>query len=101
MSRLPTNRPPTPPGEVLLHDFLDPMGLSQSEVAKAIGISFQRLNAVVKNRRAVTPSTALRLAQYLGTTPDLWLNLQSQADLYEALSEEGEDIEAIRPAVAA
>ena len=97
MSRLPTDRPPTTPGEILLHDFLEPLGLSQSEAAKAIGVSFQRLNAVVKGRRAVTPSTALRLARYLGTSPDVWLDLQAKADLYDALVDEGEEIESIQP----
>lgn len=97
MSRLPTHRPPTSPGEILLHEFLEPMGLSQSEVAEAIGVSFQRFNAVVKGRRSVTPSTALRLARYFGTTPDVWLNLQARVDMYEALAEEGAEIESIRP----
>lgn len=77
------------------------MGLSQSEVAQAIGVSFQRLNAVVKGRRALTPSTALRLARYFGTTPDLWLTLQAKRDLYDALSEEGGEIESIQPLEAA
>jgi len=97
MSRLPTHRPPTPPGEILLHEFLEPMGLSQSEVAEAIGVSFQRFNAVVRGRRSVTPSTALRLARYFGTSPDVWLNLQARVDLYEALSSEGAEIESIQP----
>jgi addiction module HigA family antidote len=101
MSSLPTNRPPTPPGEILLYEFLEPMGLSQSEVAQAIGVSFQRLNAVVKGRRALTPSTALRLARYFGTTPDLWLTLQAKRDLYDALAEEGGEIESIKPLKAA
>lgn len=97
MSRLPTHRPPIAPGEILLHEFLEPMGLSQSEVADAIGVSFQRFNAVVKGRRSVTPSTALRLARYFGTTPDVWLNLQARVDMYEALAQEGPEIESIQP----
>lgn len=100
MSRLPTHRPPTRPGDILLHDFIEPMGLSQSAVAEALGIPFQRLNGVVKGRRAVTPSTALRLARYFGTSPDVWLNLQAKVDLYGALAEEGQAIQSIKPAVA-
>lgn len=97
MSRLPTHRPPTPPGEILLHESIEPLGLSQSAVAQAIGVSFQRLNAVVRGRRALTPSTALRLARYLGTSPDLWIRLQTQVDLYDALRKEQDDLEAIEP----
>lgn len=97
MSRIPTHRPPTSPGEILLREFLEPLGLTQSHVAQAIGVPFQRLNAVVKGRRSVTPSTALRLARYFGTTPDLWLNLQSNVDMYELLQSERSEIETIQP----
>lgn len=86
-SRIPTHRPPARPGDILLHDFIEPKGLSQSAVAEALGIPFQRLNGVVKGRRAVTPSTALRLARYFGTSPDVWLNLQAKVDLYGAHTE--------------
>ena len=101
MSRIPTHRPPTPPGEILLHEFIEPMGLTQVQVADAIGVPFQRLNGVVRGRRAVTPSTALRLARYFGTTPDVWIDLQAKVDLYEAMREEGSEIESIEPLVAA
>ncbi len=70
MARLPTHRPPTRPGEILLHEFIEPVGLSQSKVAESIGVSFQRLNGVVNGRRELTTSTALRLARYFGTTPE-------------------------------
>ena len=100
MLPLPTDRPPTPPGVVLAEEFLGPMGLTQSEVARAIGVSFQRLNGVVNGRRELTTSTALRLARYLGTTPEFWINLQRNCDLYTALREEGDEIEAIRPVAA-
>jgi addiction module HigA family antidote len=97
MLMIPTNRAPTPPGEMLRTEFLEPMGISQAEAARAMGIPFQRLNAVVRGRRAVTPSTALRLARYLGTTPDLWLNLQRNADLHAALEAEHDDLVNIVP----
>ncbi|WP_420456671.1 HigA family addiction module antitoxin [Rubrivirga sp.] len=100
MSRLPAARPPTPPGEILLHDFIEPLGLSQSEVAAAIGVPFQRLNAVIRGRRALTPSTALRLARYFGTSAGVWTDLQAKVDLHATLVAEGEAIAAIEPLAA-
>ena len=90
MPRPPTHRPPTPPGEVLLHDFIEPLGLTQADVARAIHVPYQRLNEVVRGARAVTAETALRLAKLFGTSPDLWLNLQQAVDLHEAQQREGE-----------
>ncbi|MDX1420916.1 MAG: HigA family addiction module antitoxin [Rubricoccaceae bacterium] len=97
MPRIPTHRAPTPPGEVLLHEFIEPNGLTQAEVARATGISFQRLNGVVNGHRKITPSTALRLSRYFGTTADLWMNLQIAVDTYETLQAERPQIEAIQP----
>ena len=85
MIRLPTNRAPTHPGEMLLEEFLKPMDVSQVELAKRLRIPFQRVNQIVRGKRSVTPDTALRLAKVLGTSVDLWLNLQLAWDLYEAL----------------
>jgi addiction module HigA family antidote len=85
MIRLPTSRAPTHPGEMLLEEFLKPMELSQVELAKRLKIPFQRVNQIIRGRRSVTPDTALRLAKVLGTSVDLWLNLQLAWDLYEAL----------------
>ena len=63
MVRIPTHRTPTHPGEMLLEEFLDPMGLTQRELAEAIGVPYQRVNEIVNGRRGITPSTALRLAR--------------------------------------
>ena len=101
MPRIPTHRAPTPPGAILLHEFIEPMDLSQAAVARAIGVPYQRLNEVVRGARAVSPSTALRLARYFGTTPDLWLNLQLAVDLYQARLAEGKALDAIQPVAAA
>lgn len=76
------------------------MGLSQAEAARAIGVSFQRLNGVANGHRALTTSTALRLARYLGTTPEFWIDLQRNCDLYDAVQTEGTAIEAIEPVTA-
>ncbi len=64
MVRIPTGRAPTHPGEMLLDEFLKPMGLTQQELAQAIRVPYQRVNEIVHGRRWVTPSTALRLARY-------------------------------------
>ncbi|MYJ81002.1 MAG: HigA family addiction module antidote protein [Acidimicrobiaceae bacterium] len=97
MVRIPTDREPTHPGAVLLHEFLHPLDLTQSGLATAIGVPFQRVNEIVRGRRGVTPSTALRLARLLGTTPDLWMNLQLRWDLYHAQRAEAEQIRSIQP----
>ncbi|MBS3752730.1 MAG: HigA family addiction module antidote protein [Anaerolineales bacterium] len=95
MVRIPSNRQPTHPGVILLEDFLKPMGLTQSDLADAIHVPYQRVNAIVNKRRGVTPSTALRLAKYFGNSPGFWMNLQLRYDLYDAKEEEAEDLEDI------
>jgi antitoxin HigA-1 len=84
MVRIPTHREPTHPGEMLLEEFLTPMGLTQRDLADAIGVPYQRINELVNGRRGITPSTALRLAQFLGTTSAFWMNGQARWDLYHA-----------------
>jgi addiction module HigA family antidote len=84
MLRVPTNRRPVHPGEVLREEFLEPMGLSQVELADRLGIPFQRVNMIVREKRAVTPDTALRLSRLFGNTVDFWMNLQLACDVYEA-----------------
>jgi antitoxin HigA-1 len=72
------------PGEVLLHEFLLPMGISQNGLAKAIGVPPRRINEIVLGKRAVTADTALRLAHYFGTSEQFWMGLQASYDLEEA-----------------
>lgn len=81
---LPTDRPPTHPGEVLLSEFLEPLGLTQKALAERIGVSYPRVNELVHGKRGVTPDTALRLARLFGTTPEFWLNGQLSWDLWHA-----------------
>ena len=83
-SRLPRNRPPTHPGEMLLEEFLRPLGMKQTEFAKRIGVSFPRLNEVIHAKRALSPDTALRLERVLGMPADFWLGLQLDWDLWHA-----------------
>lgn len=92
-----SDRTPTHPGEMLLEEFLNPMGMTQRELADAIHVPYQRVNEIVNGRRGVTPSTALRLAKFFGTSPDFWMNLQLRWDLYQAKSEEKRALETIQP----
>lgn len=96
--RLPTHRPPTHPGEMLLEEFLRPLGISQSAFAVQLGVSFPRLNEVINAKRSVTPDTALRLAQVTGMSADFWLGLQQDWDLWHALrSKEATQIARLKP----
>jgi addiction module HigA family antidote len=72
---------PPHPGEILLEEYLRPLGLSQNKLGRDLGIPAQRVNAIVRGQRAVTVDTALRLARYLKTSPQFWLNLQNHYDL--------------------
>jgi antitoxin HigA-1 len=99
MVRVPTSRTPTHPGEMLLEEFLNPMGLTQRELADAIHVPYQRINDLVNGRRGITPSTALRLAKFFGMTPDFWMNLQIRWDLFFAQKEEKKILQEIQPFV--
>jgi addiction module HigA family antidote len=78
---LPENRVPTHPGEILLEEFLRPMSISQVAFARHVGVPLQRINEIVRGKRGITPDTAWRFAQAFGTTPEFWMNLQSNHDL--------------------
>jgi len=78
---LPKNRTPTHPGEILLEEFLKPMGVTQVAFAQHIGVSVQRVNELIRGKRGVSPETAWLLSQALGTTPQFWVNLQANHDL--------------------
>ncbi len=96
MVRVPTHRRPTHPGEMLLEEFLEPMDLTQRELADSIHVPYQRVNELVNQRRGVTPSTALRLAKFFGTTAGYWMNLQLRWDLFHTQLEEKEELKQIR-----
>ena len=82
---LPKKRPPTHPGEMLLQDFLNPMGISQMEFARHLQWSYARLNEIIHGKRGVSALSALALSEALGTSPEFWLNLQRNWDLWQAL----------------
>jgi addiction module HigA family antidote len=84
---------PPHPGETIKEEFLVPLGMSVNALAKELGIGAARLNEIVRGRRGVTADTALRLARYFGTTPELWINLQTFYDLRMAQRRSGRTIE--------
>lgn len=95
---LPIGRPPTPPGVMLLEEFLKPMGWTQAELAKRIGVSYVRVNEIINGKRGITPDTALRLARLYNMTVEFWLGLQEGWDVWHALhSDTAADILKIEP----
>jgi antitoxin HigA-1 len=101
--RLPKHRPPTHPGEILLEEFLTPLGMTQKDLAQRIGVSYPRVNELVHGKRGVTPDTALRLSRLFGTTPEFWLHGQLTWDLWHALrapsAQALENIEPVLPRI--
>jgi len=97
MVRIPTHRPPTHPGEILLEEYLKPLGFTQVQLAKQIAVPIQRVNEIVRGKRGVTPDTALRLEAALGASAQFWLNAQLAWDLYAQMhSPAAADIKRIR-----
>jgi addiction module HigA family antidote len=96
MVRIPTHRQPTHPGEMLVEEFLLPMQITQRELADAIHVPYQRINELVNQKRGITPSTALRLAQFFGVSADFWLNLQIRWDLHKAQQAEQAELDGIQ-----
>jgi addiction module HigA family antidote len=94
-----TERKPVSVGEMLKEEFLNPLGLTQGELAEAMGVPRKHVNELCTNRRAVTADTALMLARVFGSSPDFWLNVQRRNDLWDALHspERRERIERARP----
>ena len=77
--------PAVAPGEILLEEYLKPLGVRQVEAARRLGISLNRLNEIVLGKRAITADTALRLGRFLKTSPQLWMRLQADWDLHRAM----------------
>ena len=100
---LMTKRKPASVGEILVQEFMEPMGLTQGVLAKAMGVQRKHVNELCNNRRAVTAPTALILARVFSNSPDFWLNVQRRGDLWEAMHSprERERIKRARPLGAA
>ncbi|MBT97379.1 MAG: addiction module antidote protein, HigA family [Dehalococcoidia bacterium] len=97
MVRIPSDREPTHPGEMLVKEFLEPMGITQRDLADGIHVPYQRVNEIVNGRRGITASTALRLAKYFGNSEEFWLVLQLRWDLYQARKAGEAELEEIHP----
>lgn len=93
--------PPTHPGEMLREDFMPDYGLTTAALAGALGVSRQTINEILRERRAMTPAMALRLARLFGNTPEFWLNAQRAYDLWQARENSRQDIAKIKPLHAA
>ncbi len=94
-------RKPTHPGEMLREDFLPDYGLTVAGLAKALGVSRQSINELLRERRAVSPEMALRLSRLFGNSPEFWLNAQRAVDLWEAAQKLKDQVSRIRPLDAA
>ncbi|MBK1731283.1 HigA family addiction module antitoxin [Thiococcus pfennigii] len=95
MLRIPTDRAPTHPGEMLREEFLAPLNITQRELARAIHVPYRQVNDLVNRKRGVSPSTALRLAKFFGVSADFWLNLQMRWDLFRVAASEADALKAI------
>jgi addiction module HigA family antidote len=99
--RIPTHRPPTHPGEMLLEEFLVPMGITQQALATSINLPLAKVEAMISGNQDMTPGVALRLAKFFGMSADFWMTLQLRWDLYHAQQEEADALEKIHPYTAA
>ena len=97
MMRIPTNRAPTHPGEMLREEFIRPLGVSPHALAEAMHLPQEWIDELIEERRSITPSLALRLAKLLGMSPDFWMNLQVRWDLYRAQKDERNELDRIQP----
>jgi addiction module HigA family antidote len=91
------NIPPTKPGAILLHDFMEPLDMSANALARELGVAANRITTILNGTRAVTAETALMLAYYFGTTPEFWLNLQTHFELEKAQAKVADKLAAITP----
>ncbi|WP_022846821.1 HigA family addiction module antitoxin [Desulfurobacterium sp. TC5-1] len=82
--------PPVHPGEILLEEFLRPLNMTQSELAKKLNVSFRTINDLINEKRGISPEMAIKLANFFGTTPQFWMNFQRDYDLWKAHNKMGE-----------
>ena len=95
---LELQREPTHPGEILKEEFLEPLNISQTKLAKELHTSFHAINELVNTKRGITTEMALKLAKFFGTSPQLWLNLQNSYDLYKVAKKKSDILDSIHKA---
>ena len=96
---LPKNRRPIHPGEILKYEFLEPLNMTQQQLADAIGVTRVRINEIILGKRAITPDTAFRLGKFLNTTPDFWIGMQIDLDMWDTLQQFKDEYEKIHSVV--
>ncbi len=94
---LPKNRQPTHPGEILRYEYLEELNMTQQQLADSIGITRVRINEIILGKRSITPDTAFRLAKFLNTTPEFWIGLQTNLDMWNTFQKRGKEYKTIRP----
>lgn len=90
-------RMPTHPGQILKEDFLEPLGLSQTQLARELNTTFRTINEIINEKRSISPEMAIKLSRYFGTSAEVWLNLQNQYDLYRIKIKKQKTLEEIKP----
>ena len=91
------NRKPSHPGEILKEEFMKPLGISQTQLAMDLDTSIKTINELINEKRNLSSELALKLSRYLGTSVELWLNLQNNYDVYMILKSKGKEISKVRP----
>ena len=94
---LPKDRQPTHPGEIIRYEYLDELNMTQQQLADAIGITRVRVNEIILGKRSITPDTAFRLAKFFNTTPEFWMGLQTNFDMWNTLQKRKKEYEIIQP----
>lgn len=89
-------REPTHPGDSLLYEFMEPLGISQTQLAKDLGTTFRTINEIINHKRGISPEMAVRLAKYFGTSEELWVNLQVQYELYKVKEKKKKALERVK-----
>ncbi len=97
---LPKNRRPIHPGEIIKYEYLEPLNMTQQQLADGIGVTRVRINEIILGKRAITPDTAFRLAKYFNTTPDFWINLQVNVDMWDTFQSHKKEYDNINTLVA-
>lgn len=97
---LPKKRRPTLPGEIIRYEFLEPLGITQKQLAEALGITRVRVNEIILGKRAVTPDTALRLSRFFNTSVEFWIGLQVDVDIWDTLKKHNSEYKKIKHASA-
>ena len=94
---LPKNRRPTHPGEILRYEYLEELNMTQQQLADAIGVTRVRINEIILGKRSISTDTAFRLAKYFNTTPEFWMGLQMNVDMWDTLRKRKKDYDSIHP----